>query len=126
MEQIEHAYQMLLWGSVIFIGILTCICFWRAYLGPRFTDRVIAINIINTKLIIMIAVLSWLRRESSLLDISIVYAMVGFLAVVVLSKCYLPLHQVDPARLDKEFAHLLSSRSPAPELNPPDEISEVV
>ena len=47
----------------------------------------------------MIAILSCLFRDSNLLDIAIVYAMIGFLAVVVLSKCYIMPHHVNPEDL---------------------------
>ena len=88
METINSAYRMLLWISAVFLSLSICACIARGILGPRFTDRIISVNIICTKVIILIAVLSCLLRESSLLDIAVVYAMISFLAVVTLSKCY--------------------------------------
>ena len=102
METIDKAYHALLWGSLIFLSLLLFSCFIRAILGPRFTDRVVAINVICTKTIIIIAVLSSLLSNSSLLDIAIVYAMIAFLVVVVLSKCYIMPHHTKPANLASE------------------------
>ena len=99
METIDSAYQVLLWVSAIFLSLLLCACLVRAILGPRFTDRVMAINLICSKTIIMIAVLSFLLADSSLLDIAIVYSMISFLMVVVLSKCYIMPHHANPADL---------------------------
>ena len=96
MEIIERAYSVLLWISAACLSMFVCACLVRAVMGPRFTDRVVAINIIITQSIIMIAVLSCLFQDSNLLDIAIVYAMVGFLAVVVLSKCYIMPHHANP------------------------------
>ena len=96
MEIIDKAYSVLLWGSEAILAVLLCACLVRAILGPRFTDRIVAINVICTQTIIMIAILSYLFRDTNLLDIGIVYAMVGFLAVVVLSKCYLLPHYTSP------------------------------
>ena len=93
---IERAYEILLWFSAIALAILACACFARAVLGPRFTDRIIAINVICTKAVVMIAIFSLLMEESGLLDIAIIYAMIGFLAVVVLSKCYIIPHTDRP------------------------------
>ena len=104
METIDAAYRMLLWISAIFVSLLLCVCLIRAIIGPRFTDRIIAINVICTKTIIMIAVLSCLLNNSSLLDIAIVYAMIAFLVVVVLSKCYIMPHHANPADLDLDPA----------------------
>ena len=99
MEAIDKAYSVLLWISTVFLSVYVCACLVRAILGPRFTDRVVAINIICTQTIIMIAILSCLFQNSSLLDIAIVYAMIGFLAVVVLSKCYIMPYHTNPLDL---------------------------
>ena len=88
METIDKAYSVLLWSSSALMSVFICACLVRAILGPRFTDRVVAINVICAQTIIMIAILSCLFENSSLLDVAIVYAMINFLAVVVLYKCY--------------------------------------
>jgi multicomponent Na+:H+ antiporter subunit F len=104
METIEAAYTVLLSASAVFLSLLLCACLVRAMLGPRFTDRVVSINVICTKTIIMIGILSCVFNNSSLLDIAIVYAMIAFLAVVVLSKCYIMPHHANPA--DMYFTHM--------------------
>ena len=102
MEAIDNAYSALLWISVVLLAVFVCACLVRAILGPRFTDRIVSINIICTQTIIMIAIFSCLFRESNLLDIAIVYAMISFLAVVVLSKCYIMPHHANPLDLGYE------------------------
>ena len=102
MEAIDKAHSALLWISVALLSAFICVCLVRAILGPRFTDRIVSINVICTKSIIMIAIFSCLLRESYLLDVAIVYAMIAFLAVVVLSKCYIMPHHVNPAELGYE------------------------
>ena len=102
METIDAAYRALLWFSAVFLSLLFFVSLVRAILGPRFTDRVIAINLICTKTIIMIAVLSYFRADNNLLDIAIVYAMISFLVVVILSKCYVSSHHTNPVRMHKE------------------------
>ena len=98
----ENAYQSILWICVIFLALLLCGCLVRVIMGPRFTDRIVAINIICTKTIIIIAILSYLFSNSELLDIAIVYSMIGFLVVVVLSKCYMVLPKPDKPADDKK------------------------
>jgi len=104
METIDAAYRALLWVSAIILSLLLCASLVRAILGPRFTDRIVAINLICTKTIIMIAVLSYLRNDNSLLDIAIVYAMISFLVMVVLSKCYITSQEASLIRSRKEEA----------------------
>jgi multicomponent Na+:H+ antiporter subunit F len=96
MEAIDSAYRMLLWISTVFLSLLLCACLVLAIIGPRFTDRIVAINLICAKGIIMISVLSYLRSDNGLLDIAVVYSMISFLVVVVLSKCYTTLHNINP------------------------------
>ena len=96
METIDNAYSILLWTSAVIMSLFVCVCLVRAILGPRFTDRVVSINVICTQTIIIIAILSCLFRDSNLLDVAIVYAMIGFLAVVILSKCYTMPRETNP------------------------------
>ena len=95
METIDAAYRGLLWASTIFLSLLIFVFIIQAIIGPRFTDRIVAINLVCTKGIIMIAVLSYTRSDTMLLDVALVYAMISFLVVVVLSKCYISLHHND-------------------------------
>ena len=99
MEAIDKAYSILLGISSTLLAVFIFACLINAILGPRFTDRVVAINVIITQTIIMIAILSCMFQNSMLLDIAIVYAMIGFLAVVVLSKCYIMPHHANPIDL---------------------------
>ena len=94
---IDKAYTIMLWCGIAFLSLSILFCLLRAILGPRFTDRVVSVNVIGSKTIIMIAILSFLLEESGLIDIAMVYALISFLAVVVLSKCYLLPHHPNPA-----------------------------
>ena len=74
--------------TLIVLGISTVACFIRTLLGPRISDRVVGVNMIGTRVIIMIAVLALLLDESVLIDVCLIYALLSFLAVVVLCKVY--------------------------------------
>jgi multicomponent Na+:H+ antiporter subunit F len=93
---IERAYRILLWTGMLTLSVTIFACLFRAILGPRFTDGVVSINLIGTKAVAMIAILTFLLDENYLADIAVVYAMISFLAVVVLSKCYLHKKQIAP------------------------------
>lgn len=106
MEAVQAAYRVLHWCCVLALAVGTCFCLFRAIMGPRFTDRIVAVNIVCTKSIMLIAVLSFLLDEQGLLDIAMVYAMVSFLAVVVLSKCYLLPYLNRPVDTRQEALHI--------------------
>lgn len=73
-------------GALFVIAVNMMFCLLRAVLGPRFTDRLVAINMIGTKTVLAIAVLTIIMREDYLADICLVYAAVSFLTVVVLTQ----------------------------------------
>ncbi|MCR5346249.1 MAG: sodium:proton antiporter [Fretibacterium sp.] len=81
--------QLLLVGSAVFLSVTLFLCLLRAVLGPRLTDRVIAVNIVGTKVIVLIAILSLILDETYLADICLIYAVISFLSVVVLSRSIL-------------------------------------
>ena len=94
------AYDMLFTVVLSVLGILLFFCFLRAVIGPRIADRVVGINMIGTIVIMMIAILSLMMNEGYLVDICIIYAMISFLAVVVLSKIYIGIYLSRKAKED--------------------------
>ncbi|MBQ6969542.1 MAG: sodium:proton antiporter [Synergistaceae bacterium] len=82
----ETIRSFLLTGSVVFLSVSIFFCLMRATLGPRYSDRIIAANIVGTKIIILIAVLSLVIGEGYLVDICLIYAVISFLSVVVLAR----------------------------------------
>lgn len=85
---LEQAYQVLLSGAMVALGILIVISIIRSVLGPGISDRIIAVNMTGTIVIMLIAILSVYLDESYLVDVCLIYAMISFLAVVVLCKVY--------------------------------------
>lgn len=84
----EQAFGALLIGMMMVLGILIIVSIIRSVLGPGISDRIIAVNMIGTIVIMLIALLSVYLDESYLVDVCLIYAMISFLAVVVLCKVY--------------------------------------
>ena len=89
MHELADIQKYLLTGSAIFLSVTICFCLLRAALGPRFTDRITAANIIGTKVIVLIAVMALIIGEGYLVDICLIYAIISFLSVVVLARSVL-------------------------------------
>ena len=73
------------------VGIFLCLL--RAIRGPRFTDRIIALNAICTLVILLICMLSYLLGASYLIDVAILYALLNLLAVAILSRITIDRHR---------------------------------
>ncbi len=84
-EKVYHGFLLL---CMIVIAVLIILCLLRAILGPRLGDRIVSINMIGTMTIVEIAMLALYMRESYFYDVCLIYAMISFLAVVVLTKIY--------------------------------------
>lgn len=68
------------------LGVAIIFCMIRAFRGPRFTDRVVAVNMIGTITIAIMAILTVVMDADFLIDICITYALLSFIAVVVLTR----------------------------------------
>ena len=86
---IEQAYQVLFTGALVVLAIVLFLCLLRCIRGPRIADRIVAVNMSGTVIMIMIAVLAVMMGEGYLADVELIYAMLSFLAVVLLTKVYM-------------------------------------
>ena len=86
---VETCKQYTFIGVLIFLAIILFACLIRAIMGPRVADRVIAVNMMGTVVMVMISILALLLKEGYLMDICLIYACISFLAVVVITKVYL-------------------------------------
>jgi len=86
------------------LAILIFFVFIKAVIGPGVSDRLIAVNLIGSIVIIMLAILSVILKENYILDICIIYAMISFLAVIVLCKIYMGIYldKKEKEKKDKE------------------------
>ncbi len=79
----------------IFLVILTFAGLYRAAIGPTAADRIVAINMISTKVTTIIVMIALMTSQESYVNVALVYALLGFLATIGLSKLLLK------GRLDK-------------------------
>lgn len=73
---------------IILAAMVFC-CLIRAVRGPKTADRIVAINMMGTLTMVIIATLAVKMDEGYLVDICLIYAMISFLAVTLLSKVYM-------------------------------------
>ena len=70
-------------AGAVALALLILATLVRAVLGPRFTDRIVAVNVIGTLVIAELMVLSVRLKEEFLVDIALVFALLSSLSVVV-------------------------------------------
>ena len=85
---IDLAYKALTAFALLVLTILALACLIRCIVGPRISDRILAINITGTLTVLMVCATVVLLHEGYLADIALIYSMISFLAVIILSKVY--------------------------------------
>ena len=98
---VQTAYQYLYGGALIVFLILIGAMVIRSIIGPRSTDRIMSVNMLGTMTICSIAILSFLLHEGYLADVALIYAMISFVAVLMMASMFIPAKPGRP-RLDKE------------------------
>nr|WP_312579877.1 monovalent cation/H+ antiporter complex subunit F [Sedimentibacter sp.] len=71
--------------AIIFMSIVVIGSIYRAIKGPTAADRLIAINVIGTKTIILILMISLVFKENFFVDVALVYALISFISSIVIA-----------------------------------------
>ena len=90
---LDQAYHILFIIVLAVLAVMIILCLIRAIIGPRIADRIVATNMMGTIVMVIIAILAIMLKEGYLVDICIIYAMISFLAVIVLTKVYMGVYQ---------------------------------
>jgi multicomponent Na+:H+ antiporter subunit F len=73
-------------ATLVFLAFLSFFSLYRAYSGPSAADRVVAINVLTTKIAMLIVLLSMITEQEIFVDVALIYAMMGFIATICVSK----------------------------------------
>ena len=60
----------------------------RALLGPTVYDRVLAVNTLGTKTVLLIAAVGFLTERPEFLDLALVYALINFIGTIAVLKFF--------------------------------------
>ncbi len=75
-----------LWVAIILMAN-AFLCLYRAAAGPTIQDRIIGVNIVNTKtLVVLLLLFFYSGQRHTYLDIALVYALLNFVVTVALSR----------------------------------------
>ena len=100
--QLVERYEWIFHIVLIILALMLMLCLIRAIIGPRIADRLVAVNMMGTMVMCIIVILGVVMNEGYLADIALIYAMISFLAVVVLTKVYTGVYLEQKAKEKKE------------------------
>ena len=87
MELVQQ-YSPFFYGILSVLAVMLVFCLVRAVKGPRIADRLVAVNMIGTMVMVMIAILALVKDQGYLVDICLIDALISFLAVEGLTRIY--------------------------------------
>ncbi len=60
----------------------------RAFVGPTIHDRILAVNVVGTKTVLMIAVVGFITGRPEFIDIAIVYALLNYIGIIAVLRVF--------------------------------------
>lgn len=60
----------------------------RAFVGPTIHDRILAVNVVGTKTVLMIAVVGFIIGRPEFIDIAIVYALLNYIGIIAVLRVF--------------------------------------
>ncbi|MCC5861620.1 MAG: pH regulation protein F [Gammaproteobacteria bacterium] len=60
----------------------------RAFIGPTIHDRILAVNVVGTKTVLMIAVVGFITGRPEFIDIAIVYALLNYIGIIAVLRVF--------------------------------------
>lgn len=77
---------MIFTAAAFAILVTIALALARALMGPTLYDRILAVNMVGTKTVLLIAVFAVLSGRTDMIDIALMYALINFIGVVAVLK----------------------------------------
>jgi multicomponent Na+:H+ antiporter subunit F len=71
-------------ATAILIAIVLALV--HAFRGPTLYDRILAVNMVGTQIVLMVSVLGFLMGRPEFLDIALVYVLISFVSTLAVLK----------------------------------------
>lgn len=68
------------------LGVTVSLTLYRVFFGPTSWDRLIAVNLISSKVIMIMVAAAVFFERRIYLDVALVYAIIGFVSIIAISK----------------------------------------
>lgn len=72
----------ILMGILVLLSILSA---FRVILGPSLWDRLLGLNLVTSKLLMLIILIAFVKNQTFILDLALVYALLSFMGIIFFS-----------------------------------------
>ena len=71
---------------ITILGVTAFLTLYRIIVGPTPWDRLLAVNLISSKVVCIMITAAILFRRNIYMDVALVYAIIGFISVIAVGK----------------------------------------
>ncbi len=86
----------LFWAIAIALLLMAFACLWRADVGPTIQDRILAVNVVGVKTLVVLVLLAAIGGHAFLIDVAIVYGLLNFIITIAATRL------IETGRLGRE------------------------
>ncbi len=73
-------------GVALFLIINAFLCLYRAFRGPTVLDRILAINVIGTKTIVVLVLIAYIFHQAMYIDVALIYGLLNFIISIAAAR----------------------------------------
>ena len=74
-------------GNILILALLVLLSLYRGIWGPGFLNRLAAVNVIGTKIVVLLALVGFVAgRIDMFIDICLAYALLNFIGTLAAAK----------------------------------------
>lgn len=82
-------YDYLFIGLIIVLSVLILLAVIKSIIGPKVADRIVSVNMVSTMVLMILCILTvWFKKEGYLADVSLIYVLISFVAIIVLANVF--------------------------------------
>ncbi len=74
------------WGVATFILLNAFVCLWRAQQGPTLVDRILAMNVMGTKTLVVLVLLSFIFGREVFIGVAFVYGLLNLAITLAVTR----------------------------------------
>jgi len=83
---VSETFSLILLAAAAAFTLFAVVLLYRVVRGPTTQDRIVAINVVGTNTVIVIALVSVALGEYGYLDVALVYGLLNFVMSIAVSK----------------------------------------
>lgn len=76
----------LFWAAAIALLLMAFACLWRADVGPTIQDRILAVNVVGVKTLVVLVLLASIGGHTFLIDVAMVYGLLNFVITIAATR----------------------------------------